>query len=478
MEDLKDLKFGIIISRRYRRIGVCSCGQHILKANGYNKFDCDKCGNTYFIDARSRTRKRFTIPYLEVLESTKRGFKVKRTNLSISYDPEVGLTPVKRNLTREIHFDIVDEVLTTYRDGVMEYDFKTHGFDETIFDEANRFFVQLDESDFIERVTNDQNRELIDCVTTLSSRGYGYKRQTIRGLASMFKYKYLEILSSAGIARPKRFFSRTTHTSINREKTKPHEILQVPKYMMQYIREDVSIDLYVLGQLQTGTKRIDANKFREIMSIVKDESNIRELANVMDNIMQIHIDYDYKNLKKLCLYIFREARLNQGITSPSNVCQLMRDYIRMSREMGLEYEKYPKSLKKEHDITQMNYKVNENEHQKKAFSLSVAKNSYQELAYKTKEYIVITPEKPDDLVREGNQLSHCVASYVKDVSADRCKIVFLRKADEPEVPLATIEVRGLNIRQAKGRANRSLRDEEKAFISKWAEKKQLVEAYY
>jgi hypothetical protein len=481
VEDLKDLKFGIIVTRwngGRRHIGICHCGQHILTATGFKKYDCDNCGNTYFIDAGGRSRNRFTIPLLEVMEKNRRGFKVKRTNLSVEYDKDNGVKALKRNLTREIHYDVVDEVLKTYRNGELEFDFQTQGFSEESMKEANRFFVQLDEDDFIEQVTNDENRELISCVSSLSGSGY-QKKQTIKGLATMFQYQYLQILANAGIANTTRFLDRRHYGNIlNKEKTKPHEILQVPKYMMPYIREDVSINLYTLSQLQSGAKRVDGNKFKEIMSIVKDESDIRTLANVMDNIMQLHVDYEYTNLRKLCLYIFREARLNQGITSPSNVCQLLRDYIRMSRDMNLEYEKYPKSLKKEHDITQMNYKVKESEHQKKSFAKAIEKKSYQELIYKHRDYVILAPEQPDDLVREGNQLSHCVASYVKDVSNDRCKILFLRKLDNMDAPVATIEVRGINIRQARGRANRALKQEEREFITAWAKKKNLVEAYY
>jgi len=484
VEDLKDLKFGIIVARWYggnrRHIGICHCGQHILTATGYKKYDCDNCGNTYFIDASGQSRHRFTIPLLEVMEKTRRGFKVKRTNLSIQYEKDNGIRALKRNLTREIHYDVVDEVLKTYRNGEIEFDYQTQGYSESSMKDANRFFVQLDEDDFIEQVTNDENRELIKCISSLSdSDSYGQKKQTIKGLAKMFKFQYLQILANAGIAETARFLDRRHYSRIiDKEKTKPHEILQVPKYMMPYIREDVSIDLYTLSQLQSGAQRIDGNKFKEIMSIVKDESNIRTLARVMDNVMQLHVDYEYTNLRKLCLYIFREARLNQGIPEPSSVCQLLRDYIRMSRDMNLEYEKYPKSLKKEHDITQMNYKVKENENQKKSFAQAVEKKSYQELVYKHRDYVILAPEQPDDLVKEGNQLSHCVASYVKDVANDRCKILFLRKLDNMDTPVATIEVRGINIRQARGRANRALKQEEREFITAWAKKKNLVEAYY
>ena len=95
------------------------------------------------------------------------------------------------------------------------------------------------------------------------------------------------------------------------------------------------------------------------------------------------------------------------------------------------------------------------------------------------DFVILAPESPDDLVKEGNQLSHCVASYVKDVINGRCKIYFLRnKGEDIDKPLVTIEIRGMNIRQAKGKSNRPVTPEQKEFITKWAREKDLIEDYY
>jgi hypothetical protein len=83
-----------------------------------------------------------------------------------------------------------------------------------------------------------------------------------------------------------------------------------------------------------------------------------------------------------------------------------------------------------------------------------------------------------DLINEGNELSHCIASYIDRVISDRCKIFFLRDREDIAKPLVSIEVANENIRQARGYANRKVREEEKEFIKEWAKKKELVEAYY
>src|SRR5690606_3967704 len=139
---------------------------------------------------------------------------------------------------------------------------------------------------------------------------------------------------------------------------------------------------------------------------------------------------------------------------------------------------YPKSLKKEHDITMLNYKVRQNEMKRKQFEEAVKSEPYKKLEYKKKTYSIITPEEIQDLINEGNELSHCVASYVDSIVSGRCQILFLRNTEYLDKPLATIEVRGDNVREARGFANRALRLSEREFVAEWAKKKELQLNYY
>lgn len=496
----KSYRFGIIKTksgrtatgnRTYRNIGICACGQHILSLRRWEtNFECNKCGNDYFIDATNQTNNgRFVIPYLGLLRKDNRGFKVRRVNLSINYDEDNGIKVIKENLTRTMDYDIVNRVLKVWREDEIEYDYATDINNIRKRDYANRqFFRQLDTKTFLNRVSNEVTRGLYGVAKKLSTHNNWNKKDVLmKGLASLMDYGWLQILANAGVPDVSRFYGNggyyynANSNPIDESKTKPHEILRVPKFMISYIREDLSIDRHVLQQLQSSLRSIDSNKFKEIMSIVKDESTIKELSNSIDTVMQIHVDYGYTNLKKLIIYLFRETRILQGISSARDSSTYLRDYIRMSRSMDLEWEKYPKSLKKEHDIVQMNYNlINDKNDKQREFQLAVEKKSYQDLVYEDKksDYTIIVPSETEDLIREGNQLSHCVASYVKDVADDRCKILFLREKEQIEKPLATIEVRGFNIRQARGFANRALNEEQKEFVSKWAEENNLVEAYY
>src|SRR6185312_2279753 len=174
------------------------------------------------------------------------------------------------------------------------------------------------------------------------------------------------------------------------------------KFVLKYIRENQNVGAFEIKQIKNALTKVDGNRFRELMEIVKDESTIRDLCNCLDTLIEIHDKYDYNNIKKLTLYLFREIRMNQGIDSPSSGATLLRDYIRMATKLGQDYEKYPKSLKKEHDITQMNYRVQESEIKKKEFAQAIESEYYKSLEYKKRDFSIITPSEMQDLIREGS----------------------------------------------------------------------------
>lgn len=463
----------------------CTCGRKVVhgKLPSYRDREnvlnskCE-CGAQKIIHIEGK--KRVNIPYIKVLEKTRRGFRLQRVNLSVFADKE-GNVKWRENMIRVIFFDMPTNQLTVFKDG-------KHTNKYYLEEELTRFFAGLNHVHIKNEVSTPETQELYDFIwqklSHSKSRSWNSENKFNRGLQNFIQndYGYLQILASAGYPEITRFYegySRwNTTPRINREGKSPKEILQIPKFMLPYFRQDTSLGLYNLEHLQKALTKVDGNKFREIFEITKDESDIGTLCNTVDKMMEIHTTYGYTNLKKLALYLFREIRMHQGIDSPSSGATLLRDYIRMCKGLQIEYDKYPKSLKKEHDITQMNYRVQESEIKRREFREAVQHDDYGFLTYKKKEYSIIPPTEMDDLIKEGNELSHCVASYVNDVVSGKCRILFLRKSEDLTSPVATIETRGGNVRQARGYANRSLKGTELEFVREWAKEKELEVKYY
>jgi len=485
-------QFGLLTSfmtaNRVRRVvGVCSCGQRNLLPNNCLIHDakCEKCGNKQFFQPdKSGKNGRQIIPYINVMEKSHRGFTLERINLSITYDSDYNITVLKENTRYLIGYDMVDKKLNVTK-------FNPKG-DSEHFSDRRRALTKVDDRTLVNLISvDDNNFELYEYARSYLSgkrlTNYGWRTtwqyNFFYALEGLWDLPHLQILSNAGFKNVSRFknsgysYANKNHT-LDLTGTSPAKILKLPKFLVQRIKDDKSIDSNDVVKMQKLLEKIDGNKLREMVEIADDESSLENLINCADTVMEIYTNYDYKNLKKLLLYLVRDTRINQGISSPSTASTLLRDYLRMMKDMSLHAEKYPKSLKKDHDIATMNYKSLLDNHKKELFAKTVVQEEYTAFEYHGERYSVIKPLGTDDLVNEGTQLSHCVASYINDVCFKRCQILFMRDAESLNKPLVTIEVRNGKVRQARGQSNRGLTMEESEFLNEWAKEKEILVKTY
>jgi hypothetical protein len=217
----------------------------------------------------------------------------------------------------------------------------------------------------------------------------------------------------------------------------------------------------------------DTDLTRTILTTIKEESSYNDCYNLARDLSDLKCQSGYTDISRLLKYLLRDVKLNQGITRPSDAAQYLKDYIRMAGTIKHVPDRYPDSLKKVHDVMAMNYRIALDTRKEELFKDIVGHESYKGLEFEASRYCIVTPSTPKNLVEEGKDLSHCVASYVNDVLEGRCKILFLRYKQQPDSSLVTVEVRGNNIRQIKGRLNRPPTPEEREFVKTWAEEKQL-----
>ena len=136
---------------------------------------------------------------------------------------------------------------------------------------------------------------------------------------------------------------------------------------------------------------------------------------------------------------------------------------------------FPKSLKLAHDIAVMNREASIDEENKRKFNNAVSDEAYQNLTYKDENWVVLAPKAANDLILEGCKQSHCVGSYVDYVVNKQKFILFMRRTDDPDTPVITLDVKcdEMILTQYRGFGNRAPTDEEMEFIRKWAKKKKL-----
>lgn len=251
---------------------------------------------------------------------------------------------------------------------------------------------------------------------------------------------------------------------LDKHGTNPSRILQYPKAVLKRLKK-----LEVFDSLDI------ARAFLRLHQRQPLELNF--LESLGEEITPIKVTYSVELFEDLQSFGYRYSELidyaNRAwlgqVLNPTETWTLLRDYVRMAKLMEVQYERFPRYLKVTHDLMQRNFKYQENKLIQKQFEENAKK--YEHLCYapQNESYFITIPQKPDDLVKEGHELSHCVASYIRQVSEGRTMILFLREKENPSKPYITIEWRDNRVAQVKGYGNSLLEQYPKAqtFFTKW-----------
>ena len=247
--------------------------------------------------------------------------------------------------------------------------------------------------------------------------------------------------------------------------------------MLGYIKELNSWSTFSVRTLKWLNDSFGSANVKYLFDNCNNTSEIETILS-RDYIYQLLVtlieryNYDFKRLIK---YVFIDVKY-QGIESISNTLELLKDCSEMANQMNIKLkEKYPKSLKMVHDIFAMNHRAMRNKENEEAFINF--QDEWKKLEYHNKDFSIVIPNSPSDIVKEGSQQNNCVASYVGRVKEGKCTIVFLRRTMSKDVSEVTIELRGKNIVQVKAYNNREVNKIHKAFINEWAKAKKLNVAY-
>lgn len=164
------------------------------------------------------------------------------------------------------------------------------------------------------------------------------------------------------------------------------------------------------------------------------------------------------NSKKVLEYAVRQSFYNSEFDFPDEEINQLYDYVKLAAGAGLNYERFPSNVFKAHNIMVKNVKSLEISPEDEEAFIAISKENKK---YETffKDYCVIMPDKPRDIVEEGNALSHCVAGYVPMIAAQKTIVGFLRLKSAPDTSLYTIEINGNKVIQAKGQFDSDVPEE-------------------
>jgi hypothetical protein len=270
--------------------------------------------------------------------------------------------------------------------------------------------------------------------------------------------------------------------NLSQYRKNPFEVIKHPTSPNDYCQK-VDLPKYI-----ESLKLFKSNPFLEslVTYISANEKGNTEEGVIRNHCSSNKEDYDYLintclyEPKRLVKYLYEDIKW-QGMTFSlerggyyygDNPLRILKDYATMSYELykSSKFDKYPKYLKTQHDIIQMNYKVKEDEIKTAKF-----KEAYQEyiswngFTTNKSKFCISLPETPHDLVMEGTNLHHCVASYIDNVVRKETLIVFVREKENEKESFITLEIKDKRVHQAKGAFNRiPSTKEEIGFINSFA----------
>ena len=173
--------------------------------------------------------------------------------------------------------------------------------------------------------------------------------------------------------------------------------------------------------------------------------------------------YTTKSLLNYIDYLVTYEAIN--IEYPRQVLNDIADNCNMLSQMSDKYDKYPRHFLSSHRITSRTYQRWKQEFNEELFVKRV--NTKMETTIG--DYKFIYPKSTKDIKDEAVQQSNCVASYIDRVINGQCDIILMRKKNDIENSLVTVEIRNGKVVQARQRFNESVNESEQKALDKYNE---------
>ena len=259
-------------------------------------------------------------------------------------------------------------------------------------------------------------------------------------------------------------YTQTTPTlknfkGLKLKKAKPNEILGISKEELRCIKqnewESSKIDLYV----HTHTQGVTLQNIDRIVH--KYGSRIEPLIGTGADIPKTmrYIEKQNKNLEDAGTYY--------------NRVQYIVDYWNMLRKNG-HYTTdtdilYPQNLVKSHNDEQRIMQIAATKELAKDFKKQY--NKLKKYCFTCGGLSIHPAETEIEMIDEGRELHHCVATYAKRHASGQTAIFFIRHINEPDKPYFTLEFdfKNMCVRQNSGLRHCARTPEVQDFEEKWVE---------
>lgn len=261
---------------------------------------------------------------------------------------------------------------------------------------------------------------------------------------------------------------RHTIGCLDESRNRTHQILGVTAEDVPFLRDiDVNIAALQIFQTYAGIKdrqklllwQIDNHVEHNVLPILQ-HMTVHKAIKYLDN------QYSFLCLRKSKYGTQRYKDMQTLVTE-------YRDYLDICKKLAYDlknsFVKYPTDLQKAHDKAAKRLKHKADAQAKRQF-IAVYKSIDKKYDFEKDGMKIVYPEVPDDVVKEGHALHHCVGSYTDRIVNHECVILFLRQCSDPEKSFYTIEIRGNKPVQVRGSGNCAATPEVDNFIRAWEQR--------
>lgn len=259
------------------------------------------------------------------------------------------------------------------------------------------------------------------------------------------------------------------------------DVYQIPKSAMAIINKLKLTPL--LPEFNQLSAAVDGNEMVIFMEFLQ---NTKKMQGSTPNARQQSVRHFLRQftpcileaklpLKTTLEYIIRQTYQHHDFkwSHIVNVAGNLVDYERMRAQQDYG-ERWPQNIVKAHNTVKANLQSC-SEEIKAMFTKAVADYKFLEHEItinngKPNEmtYVAIVPDTPDDLLKEGDALNHCVGSYGRLVAIGQSKVLFLRKKSDRDTSLVTFEIdKNRKVVHAKGINNTDPEAEEAKALKAW-----------
>ena len=140
---------------------------------------------------------------------------------------------------------------------------------------------------------------------------------------------------------------------------------------------------------------------------------------------------------------------------------------RLHRDLNDSLVRWPRNLNTAHDQVMEEQQARVNAELNAMFLERAAE--LEPLSFELDGLLIRPCQSEAELIREGKDLHHCVATYAKRHAEGKTAILFIRQVTEPDKPFFTLEFdeKAKKVRQNRGLRNCDRTPEVKAFEKAW-----------